>query len=83
MVNCQAFGCNNDSRKGAGKTFYIISNPEKYPEKSELIARWLHNIGTGWTLKTFKFTHAKRVCEDHFAPTCFGFIIVNHFLVVS
>ena len=39
MVNCQAFGCNNDSRKGAGKTFYIISNPEKYPEKSELIAR--------------------------------------------
>ena len=40
MVNCQAFGCNNDSRKGAGKTFYIISNPKKYPEKSELIARW-------------------------------------------
>ena len=59
IVNCQAFGCNNDSRKGAGKIFYIISNPEKYPEKSELIARWLHNIGTGWTLKTFKFTHAK------------------------
>ena len=68
MVNCQAYGCNNSSRTegpGHGKTYFLISNPNRFPEKRDHAARWRHNIGTGWTVKTFKFGTSKKVCQDH------------------
>ena len=64
MVNCQAFGCNNDSRKGSGRNFYLIPNPERYPVKNRLDSSKVPQyIGTGWTLKIFKFTNHKRVYQ--------------------
>ena len=31
------------------RTFYTIPNPNIHPEKWNLAAQWLHNIGTGPT----------------------------------
>ena len=64
-------GCNSDTRKESGSTFYSISNLERYPEISDLKARWLYCMGTGWALKNFKCVTHKQVCEDHFAPASF------------
>ena len=50
---------------GHGKTYFLIPNPNRFPEKRNLAARWVHNIGTGWTVKTFKFGTSKKVCQDH------------------
>ena len=46
-------GCYNRSDRGKGKgiSFFSISNPKINPEKKDLAARWLFNIGTEWTMK--------------------------------
>ena len=74
MVCCQAYGCKNHDRPGTPghrKLYYQIPDPTRHPEKADLAARWLHNIRTGWTVKTFKFGKHKKVCEDHFESSCF------------
>ena len=43
----------NSVGKNSTQFLYI---PERYPEKSNLIARLLHNIGTGWILKALRFS---------------------------
>ena len=74
MVCCQAFGCSNRDERGNpgyGKSFFQIPDPTKHPEKADIAARWLHNMRTDWTVKTFRFGKSKKVCEDHFESTCF------------
>ena len=46
-------GCYNISDRGKGKgiSFFSISNPKINPEKKDLAARWLFNIGPEWTMK--------------------------------
>ncbi len=71
---CQAYVCSNQNRLGKPgyrKSYFKIPDPTKHPEKTELAARWLHNIRTSWTVKTFTFGDYKKVCEDHFSPDCF------------
>ena len=46
-------------------------NPRIKPEKKHLAAGWLFNIGTGWTVKNYSFSGAKRVCHEHFEESCF------------
>ena len=45
---------------------------QKNIQKFNLLARWLHNMGRGWPLKTFKFASHKKVCEDQFTSTSFN-----------
>ena len=73
MVLCAAKGCSNrtDRDLARKKAFYSIPNPKTHPEKIELAAKWLHNIGTGWTVENYKFASYKRVCEIHFEASCF------------
>ena len=73
MVLCAAYGCNNrtDRKLRDKRTFYTIPNPNIHPEKKNLAAHWLHNIGTGWSVKNFKVASYLKVCEDHFEGSCF------------
>ena len=73
MVLCAAYGCNNrtDRNLRDKRIFYTIPNAKIHPEKRNLAAQWLHNIGTGWSVKNFNFASYKRVCEDHFEASCF------------
>ena len=70
MVYCQAFGCKNKpERKTAEKKHYFsFPHPEKEKQRCE---RWLHNIGTGYTIQTFTFNSNKKVCSEHFNPECY------------
>ena len=73
MVCCVAFGCKNHQdrqtiRDGKKISYFNIPNPEKERHRAQI---WLKNIGTGFTLKTFKFTKNKRVCSDHFHENCY------------
>ena len=36
------------------RTLYTIPNPNIHPEKRNLAAQWLQNIGTGWSVRNFK-----------------------------
>ena len=36
------------------RTLYTIPNPNIHPEKRNLAAQWLHNIGIGWSVRNFK-----------------------------
>ena len=49
MVLCAACGCNNmtDMNLSDKRRFYTIPNLNIQPEKRNLAAQWLHNIGTG------------------------------------
>ena len=67
MVPCAANGCNNSDNR----SFYSTPYPNINPEKRNLAAQWLHNIGNGWSVKIFKVASHKRVCEDHFEAFCF------------
>ena len=60
MVLCAVYGCYNryDKGKGKGISLFSISNPRIKPEKKDLAARWLFNIGTG-------------VCHEHFTESYF------------
>ena len=73
MVTCAAYGCYNRSDKGNGKgiSFFSFANPRIKPEKKDLAAGWLFNIGTGWTVKNYSFDDAKKVCHEHFEESCF------------
>ena len=70
---CCLYGCYNISDKGKGKgiSFFSFPNPRIKPEKKDLAARWLFNIGTGWTVKNYSFDNAKKVCHEHFEESCF------------
>ena len=56
MVLCAEYVCNNrtDRNLSDKRTFYTIPNLNIYPEKRNLAAQWLHNIGTGWSVRNFK-----------------------------
>ncbi|XP_029440771.1 zinc finger and SCAN domain-containing protein 2-like isoform X2 [Rhinatrema bivittatum] len=71
MPQCQAYGCKNKLGKSPGISFHAIPNPEKRPAEARRAAQWLKNIGTGFTLETFKFGCHKVVCSAHFQPDCF------------
>ena len=66
-------GCYNRSDRGKGKgiSFFSISNPKINPEKKDLAARWLFNIGIEWTMKTNHLSGAQSVCHEHFEESCF------------
>ena len=53
MVYCQAYGCNNrpDNDK-IKRHYFVIPDPAKDKLKCE---RWLHNIGTDLSVKTYVF----------------------------
>ena len=71
MPTCIAYGCSNTAKKSDIKRgFFQVPFP-KNEEGKKHAARWLHNIGTGYTVQTFRFTEGKKVCEDHFHPDCF------------
>lgn len=71
MPTCIALGCSNTSGRLKERTgFFQVPMPKNEDEKKRA-ARWLHNIGTGHTLNSFKFNETKKVCEDHFHPDCF------------
>ena len=71
MVYCQAYGCTNrpetDRIKNVKRNYFVIPNPIREQQRCE---RWLHNIGTGKNVKTFKFNKNNVVCSDHFHPNC-------------
>ena len=69
MPVCIAYGCANKSGT-VQKSFFVIPKPIN-EEGKKRAGRWLHNIGTGYTVNAYKFTNDKRVCEDHFHPDCF------------
>ena len=56
-------GCYNRSEKGKGKgiSLFSIPYPRIKPEKKDLAARWLFNIG---------LESLWRVCHEHFGETC-------------
>lgn len=69
MPSCQAYGCANTSGKSPGKISYFhFPDPNKEKARAE---KWLHNIGTGYNLQSFKFSRSKVVCSDHFHENCF------------
>ena len=49
-----------------GKGYYKIPDGKADPTLMELAAEWLHKIGNGFSVDTFKFHKKKVVCEDHF-----------------
>ena len=68
MVNCQAFECTNDKRKGFGRTFYSIPIPERYPEKSDCSISY-ESVGLRRLLNLL--LDGKSVGDDQFASTFF------------
>ncbi len=70
MAMCKAFGCTNNKRKHKGKHFFSVPTPST-EERKAIAQRWLHNLGTGHTLKTFRFGRNSVVCEDHFHESCY------------
>ena len=74
MVLCAACGCNNmtDMNLSDKRRFYTIPNLNIQPEKRNLAAQWLHNIGTGVSSQELQSCFIfKRVCKDHFEASCF------------
>lgn len=71
MPECQAYGCKNKPQDCKDKTFFKIPDPTKNPNVASQAADWLHFIGTGFTVDTFKFGPYKVMCEDHFTPNLF------------
>ena len=76
MAECKAYGCTNSKRKKQGKHFFRVPIPYN-PERRSIAKQWLHNLGTGHTLKTFPFGSNSVVCEDHFEQRCFAEDSVN------
>ena len=71
MPTCIAYGCSNTSGKSDIKRGFFRVPVPKNEEEEKRAARWLHNIGTGYTVNMFRFTVGNKVCEDHFHPDCF------------
>ena len=76
---CCLYGCYNRSDKGKGKgiSFFSFPNPRIKPEKKDLAARWLFNIGTGWTVKNYSFDNAESSFETELQERL-GFRICKH-----
>lgn len=71
MPSCQAYGCGNTTGKTSAShriSYYRIPHPSKEKNRAK---RWLHNIGTGHNVNSFKFTKDRVVCSDHFHENCF------------
>ncbi|KAM9425031.1 uncharacterized protein KZ484_006594 isoform 1-T2 [Pholidichthys leucotaenia] len=51
--------------------WYKARNKYNTPFRKILAEKWLHNLGTGHTLKTFPFGRNSVVCEDHFEASCY------------
>ena len=62
MPSCQSYGCSNKNI-----LIFIFLTQKKDKAQAE---RWLHNIGTGYTVESFYFK-GKVVCSDHFHANCF------------
>ena len=69
MVRCKAFGCTNKPDKGKDKKWHYFCLPSEKKDKTRL-ERWLHNIGTGLTIKTYVQNDNNRVCSEHFHADC-------------
>ena len=48
----------------------MLPRPANDTEKSRA-SKWLHNMGTGFTVRSFSFGRDKTLCEDHFQDDCF------------
>ena len=68
MGYCQAWNCKNKPADKCGKSFFQF--PKSDTER-ERLQRWLHNVGTGFTVDNFVWNTNKKVCSDHFHPNCF------------
>jgi hypothetical protein len=79
MAECKAWGCTNNKRKNKEKHYFRVPMPSNI-ERRGIAQQWLHNIGTGYTLKTFPFGSNSFVCEDHFESTCYEVDKVNKVL---
>ena len=71
MPTCQAYKCTNTTgRTTKGKSFFKITEP-KIATKREIAQQWLHKMGMGQGIKTFKFSRNSVLCEEHFHKDCF------------
>ena len=70
MPTCQAYKCmNTTGRTTKGKSFFKILEPKNETERKRA-QQWLHNMGMGQDIKTFKFSRNSVLCEDHFHKDC-------------
>ena len=70
MPTCQAYKCmNTTGRTTKGKSFFKIPEPKNATEWKRT-QQWLHNMGMGEEIKTFKFSRNSILCEDHFHKDC-------------
>ena len=68
MPSCSAFGCSNNTSTPGIRSYHRFPNATK---NLALLAAWIHNIGTGFTVHTFRDNKYVRVCSEHFHPECF------------
>ena len=54
MAESKAWRCTNNKRKNKGKPYFIVPMPSNF-ECRDIGQQCLHNIGTGYTLKTSSF----------------------------
>ena len=80
MPTCQAYKCTKTTRRTAkGKSFFKIAEPKNETEWKRA-QQWLHNMGIGHDIKTFKFSRNSVLCEDHFHKDCIKTILMyEHF----
>ena len=70
MPSCQSYGCSNKSsgkRRNLNVSYFHFPDSKKDKARAE---RWLHNIGTGYSVESFNFK-GKVVCSSHFHANCF------------
>ena len=65
MAECKAWGCKNNKRKNPEKHYFCVPKPNT-EEKKVRVRKWLHNLGTGHSIDTFKFGANSVVSSDHF-----------------
>ena len=68
---CAAYGYYNRSDREKKRKFLSSPFPRIKPETKDLAARWLFNIGTGWTVHNYTFSGGPKNCLDHFEVSCF------------
>ena len=70
MPSCQSYGCSNKSsgkRRNLNVSYFHFPDSKKDKARAE---RWLHNIGTGYSVESFNFK-GKVVCSSLFHANCF------------
>ena len=60
---------NTTGRTTKGKSFFKTPEP-KNAKKRKRAQQWLHNVGMGQDIKTFKFSRHSVSCDDHFHKDC-------------